>query len=533
MKKTIHTSLLLLGVLSLPHRVEAQLPALGGSQTTSPAAKPPAEDPLGRSTPQGAAAGLIRAAEQGNFARAAEYLDSRLALSERRELARKLWVVLDRRLVSDASRLSNRPDGDLDDGLTNRDRMGAVDSESGGVDVFLDRVQRGSGDPIWLIAASTLREVPRLFDEIQPPWIERYVPVWLVANRWWSIPLYRWIAVLLLIPLLFAGASLSTRALTRLTAPALRRFTRNPDAKPVGVAPLRVLLLGLMFYGASFWGLSLATRTFWQRVAGTLMIVALCWLTLRLLDLVAGLSLNRLERVNRSADTALVLLINRLLKATTVIVAALTFLYLADVDLTAALTGLGVGGIAIGFGAQKTIENLFGGIMVISDKPVNVGDFCRAGEFTGTVEDIGIRSTRIRTLNRTVVSVPNGLLSAMSLENFAPRDRFLLHHTVALGRQTTAEQMRLVLKQIRALLDGHPRVDPTSSRARLIRFSTASLDLEIFAYVLEHQQPAFLAIQEDLLLGVMDILEAAGASVAPSFVAPSLLPMDAPQLAKG
>ena len=93
--------------------------------------------------------------------------------------------------------------------------------------------------------------------------------------------------------------------------------------------------------------------------------------------------------------------------------------------------------------------------------------------------------------------------------------------------------MRLVLAQIRALLDGHPRVDPTSSRARLIRFSTASLDLEIFAYVLEHQQPAFLAIQEDLLLGVMDILEAAGASVAPSFVAPSFLPMDAPQLAKG
>ena len=78
-------------------------------------------------------------------------------------------------------------------------------------------------------------------------------------------------------------------------------------------------------------------------------------------------------------------------------VAALLFLYLADVDLTAALTGLGVGGIAIGFGAQKTIENLFGGIMVISDKPINVGDLCRAGEFMGTVEDIGIRSTRIRT----------------------------------------------------------------------------------------------------------------------------------------
>ena len=135
-------------------------------------------------------------------------------------------------------------------------------------------------------------------------------------------------------------------------------------------------------------------------------------------------------------------LINRLLKATTVIVAGLFLLYLSDVDLTAALTGLGVGGLAIGFGAQKTIENLFGGIMVISDKPVNVGDVCRVGEFFGTVEDIGIRSTRIRTLDRTVVSVPNGQLAAMSLENFAVRDRIRFHHTVGLGRQTTADQLR-------------------------------------------------------------------------------------------
>jgi MscS family membrane protein len=210
-----------------------------------------------------------------------------------------------------------------------------------------------------------------------------------------------------------------------------------------------------------------------------------------------------------------------------VTVAALLFLYLADVDLTAALTGLGVGGLAIGFGAQKTIENLFGGIMVISDKPINVGDTCRAGEFLGTVEDIGIRSTRIRTLNRTVVAVPNGLLSSMSLENFSLRDRILFQHTIALGRQTTAEQMRLVLEQIRALLDAHPQVESTSSRVRFIRFNSGSLDLELFAYVLERDFPAFLGIQEGLLLGVMDILEAAGTSVAPL-----MIPMEAAPLAR-
>ena len=305
-----------------------------------------------------------------------------------------------------------------------------------------------------------------------------------------SIPLYRWITILLFIPLLFGGATLATRAISRVIDPPLRRFMPERDHRTAArVGPLRVLVLAVFFYLASFWGVTLSSRTFWQRVAGTLMIVALCWLTLRLLNAVAELSLRRLERVHRSADTALVRLLNRLLKATTVTVAVLTFLYLSDVDLTAALTGLGVGGIAIGFGAQKTIENLFGGIMVISDKPVNVGDVCRAGEFMGTVEDIGIRSTRIRTLARTVVSVPNGLLSAMSLENLSQRDRILFQHTVALGRQTTADQMRLVLEEIRGLLDRHPRVESTSARARFIRFSSGSLDLEIFAYVLESERP--------------------------------------------
>ena len=161
--------------------------------------------------------------------------------------------------------------------------------------------------------------------------------------------------------------------------------------------------------------------------------------------------------------------------------------------------------------------------MVISDKPVNVGDVCKVGEFFGTVEDIGIRSTRIRTLDRTVVSVPNGQLASMILENFAERDRIRFHHTVGLGRQTTADQLRYVLAQIRRLLDAHPKVDATSARTRFIRFSGASLDLEIFAYVLESEQPAFLAIQEDLLLGIMDIIDTSGASIAaPALTLPPL-----------
>jgi MscS family membrane protein len=524
MTKTIHACLILLCVLPAP-RVEAQSTPAGSSAAASSEQKPPA-DPLGRSTPHGTVTGLIRVAEQGNLDGAAEYLDPGLRLPARRELARQLWTVLDRKLLTGLGRLSDQPDGNLEDGQATRDRIGVIDSPSGDVELFLDRVPRGKSDPIWLFSAEALQEIPRLYDELEPPWIERHIPERLRAVRVLSLPLYRWIAFALSIPLIFGLAALSTRALRVLLSPLLRRLTRGQGERTlVSLGPLRLLVLALFCYFFSFFGLSLVTRSFWQRVAQTLLVIAVCWLSLRLSDLLADLSLARLERKQRSADTALVRLLNRLLKAAISIVAVLMLLYLLDADLTAALTGLGVGGIAIGFGAQKTIENLFGGIMVISDKPINIGDVCRAGEFFGTVEDIGIRSTRIRTPNRTVVSVPNGLLAAMSLENFAQRDRMPFQHTVSLKRQLTTDELRVVLEQIRALLAAHPKVDADSARARFVRITNISLDVEIFAYVLEREQTAFLAIQEDLLLGVMDIIGSGDTSLAaPMIVQPAPSP---------
>ena len=443
MKKTFSCYLVVLGLILL-QRVEAQAPKAARPPSTTAEQKQPVEDPLGRSTPHGTVVGLIRAAQQENLDRAAEYLESGLKPPDRRELARQLSVVLNRKLFTRLDRVSDKPEGDLADGLTDRDLIGLVESPSGNVEMFLDRVQRGQDPAIWLFSSTTLQQIPRLYDELQPLSIERYVPETLRTIRWLSVPLYRWIAILIAIPLIFGLAALSTRALYQfaqsVVPPPHATGARPQAAKPR--ARCACWFSALFFYGASFLGLSLATRHFWQRVAQTLMVMALCWLSLRLLDVVAELSLERLQRVHRSGDTALVRLLNRLLKATTVIVGVLVLLYLSDVDLTAALTGLGVGGLAIGFGAQKTIENLFGGMMVISDKPVNVGDVCKVGEFFGTVEDIGIRSTRIRTLDRTVVAVPNGQLAAMSLENFTKRDRIRFHHTVGLARQTTADQLR-------------------------------------------------------------------------------------------
>jgi MscS family membrane protein len=174
----------------------------------------------------------------------------------------------------------------------------------------------------------------------------------------------------------------------------------------------------------------------------------------------------------------------------------------------AILAGFGVGGIAVALASQKTIENLFGGISVISDRPVLVGDFCQFGGQTGTVEDIGLRSTRIRTLDRTLVTVPNSSFSTMTLENFSKRDRMWFHPTLHLRRDTEPEKIRAMMDAVQAILQKQPKVDPTDVPLRFTRISKDSFDLEIFAYVLTPDYNEYLRTQSELLLKILDAAKA-------------------------
>ncbi len=504
-------TLVLVFGLTLAERAEAQTAKPTSEQKTSVATPQEPEDPLGRDTPRSAVMTFLKAIQKEDYERATEYLDSRLKLPERQELARKLGVILDRKLSARLNALSDKPEGNLDDGLRpNRDLLGIIPSDLGNVDVLLDRVQRGKDRPIWLFSSESLREVPRLYGELEETWVERYVPEQLRTRRLFFIPLYQWIEALLGLPLILGLASILTRILAVFLRPLLRRLTHEQDDRRLAsiVWPLRLEVLALLIYWTSRYAASLLVRRFWGYVAATLGAIAVTWLLMRLGDVITELLSWRLARVNRSVDIMLVRLINRLGKAVLAIVCALLLLRLSGFDLTAVLTGLGLGGIAIAFAAQKTLENLFGGIMVISDKPIQVGDFCRAGEFQGVVEDIGLRSTRLRTLDRTVVSIPNGQLATMSLENFTLRDRIRFRHVIGLRYETAADQLRYVLAEIRRLLYEHSKVDSQDARVRFVAFGHFSLDVEILAYVLATDYAVFLGIQEDLLLRIMDIIEA-------------------------
>jgi MscS family membrane protein len=477
-----------------------------------------AQDPLGRGTPRGTVLGFMRAAQADDYARAAQYLDSKHSAARTQQLAQELKAILDRGLTVNLDLLSAKPEGDPSASpKPDRQLIGTVGMETENLDILLDRVERGKGMRIWLFSPETLRRVPEVYAEIGPPWIEFYLPRPLVETRLGNYPVWVMIATLLGIPMALLLARLFNRALIPALRPLVRYLAKEQDDRQLEriAGPIRLLTLVLALHWlVALFGLPLLVRQFWGRVALTLAVLGVTWLLSRVIDILAELTHRRLARLNRPDSTSTLGLLRRLGKVAVVVAGALVFLHAGGVNITAALAGLGVGGIAVALAAQKTLENLFGGITLTSDQPIRVGDFCKFGDQSGTVEDIGLRSTRIRTLDRTLVSVPNGYLSSISLENFGVRDKIWFHPTIQLRYETSADQLRFVLAEIRHLLYAHPKVESRSARIRFVKLGSYSLDLEIFAYILATDYGVFLEIQEDLLLRIMDIVEQSGTGFA-------------------
>jgi MscS family membrane protein len=178
------------------------------------------------------------------------------------------------------------------------------------------------------------------------------------------------------------------------------------------------------------------------------------------------------------------------------------------------LAGLGIGGIALALAAQKTVENLFGSVAIGVDQPFRVGDFVKVEDVVGTVEAIGMRSTRLRTLDRTLVTIPNGKLADMRTETFAARDRMRLLANLGLVYGTTAEQLRAVLAGIEAALRAHPLLWPDALSVRFNEFRDSSLNVEVMAWFRTTDWNEFTLVRQELFLSFLGVAERAGTSLA-------------------
>jgi MscS family membrane protein len=510
---------LFLFLMALP--AATQLPGVT-TKSPPPAAAAPEQlsDPLGRSTPRGTIQGFVKAADRNDFVTAVQYLQvPGKPLHETETLARDLKELMNRYFSRPLALINDSPEGEVQDALPlDHERVGSLKINDRKFDIVLVRVANPQSGRMWLISSDTLADVPELFDAIEATWIDRLMPDILLNHTIFAISLAQWIvwSASIALPFLFGSFA------SRLTLVILRRTIDNEQRRTVveswydAVRWPAIFVLTTSFHVLVMYtlGFSLTARMIYGRFLFILLIVGVEWLFRRTTTLSFERVRASMQHTGDSGSESLVLLAERLLRVAIILAAIFTILTVVGVDTKTALAGVGIGGVAIAFGAQKTVENLLGGIFLLTDKALAIGDKCRIADRMGTVEDITLRSIRLRTPEQTILSIPAGTLSQSNIENFASRSKIPVQTTLELRYGTTTEQLKSILDTIRTLLSEDPRLEAATARVQLISYGPNSIQLELFAYVRTQDEVEFRAAREDLLLHIGQIVDDAGSGFA-------------------
>jgi len=505
-----------IGVCLSPARA-ALSQTLPSSATRTTAASAPV-DPLGRTTPSGTMLGFLQAAQSGDYGIAAQYLQMSAARrqSEGEQLAAKLKVVLDRAFTGRFNNFT-QAEGIPQEGVPlGRQKLGVLSSGDVDADLDLVSVSDASAGRIWLVSSDTLAKIPALYDQVQARQVESRLPNVLVKHQFAGMPLWQFLALLVAVPV---AAALGWLLLAVLEIP-VRRWAQRRGQLDVAnwrsVSGPAWLLTGTVLHQvfAVYLHIPLLPVHYYFQITSIALIISATWLLWHAVQWSLQRVRTRALAKGHAGTGSLMLLGARIIKAVIFVVGVLAVLGNLGFNMSTALAGLGIGGLAIGFGAQKTIENLFGGVSVLGDEVFRVGDVCRFGDRTGVVEDIGLRSTRIRTDERTLVAIPNGTVATINLENLSRRDKILFKTNLGLRPESKADHVRFVLAEIRRLLYSHPKVETKTVRVRLTDIAGSSLNVEMVAYILTRDFNEFAAVREDLLLRMMDVMEDSGGGLA-------------------
>jgi MscS family membrane protein len=456
---------------------------------------------------------------QGDFKGAARYLQFPEGEEARAtELTRRLSAVIERRFDINLDALSPLAEGNTEDGLpTGVDVVGRIPDGHGGEDpVFIVRSRDDAGG-YWAFSRQTVSRVDRWYDALPDRWIRDRIPERLQRYGPFGLMLWQWLAVPLLIVIALAlGRLLGGIARAFLSRLAQRTRTPWDERLLERVSPALTLLFGVAVMAALLNRLALlpGAERFARSILGVIATVGTFWAVWRSVDVWALFLATRPGVTDNPSARSLLALLRNFAKAFVALAGALAALAALGYPVTTVLAGLGIGGVALAFGAQKTVENLFGSVALAVDQPFRLGDFVKIDEFVGNVERIGMRSTQVRTLDRTLISIPNGLLSEKRIEDYAARDRIRLSCTVGVVYGTSEEQMKRILAGMEKVLRGHPKIWPDTVVVRFVRFGASSLDIEVMAWFQTTDYNVFRDCQQDVLLGFMGVVEREGSSFA-------------------
>lgn len=507
---------------SLPARAQSLSNILQPSSSSSTSTN--STDPFNRSTPSSSVLTFLQAAQAGNYTTAAQYLQMSPARrqTEGEQLAQQLKEVMDQSAFTGRVGIFNQPEGTPQEGVPlGRQRIGTMAAGDVEVDLDLVRVTDPAAGKIWLVASDTLAKIPELHDQVEARQVENKLLNYrftapLVKRQLGGMPLWQWLALIAASPF---AAGLGWLLLALLGIPMrwwARRRGQIDVANWRSVSGPVWLLAGTMIHQifARYIGMPLLPRHYYFQFTSVAFIIGMAWIVWQAVQWSLKRVRNRALARGHAGTGSLMLLGERVIKAVIVVFGLLAVFGALGFNMSTALAGLGIGGLAIGFGAQQTIANLFGGVSVLGDEVFRVGDTCKFGDRTGTIEDIGLRSTRIRTEERTLVAIPNGTVATINLENLSRRDKILFKTTLGMRPETKADHMRYVLAELRRLLYSHPKVETQTVRVRLTDIAGTQLSIELVSYILTRDYNEYAAVKEDLLLRMMEVMEDAGSGLA-------------------
>jgi MscS family membrane protein len=487
-------------LISLPLRAEAQ-----------------AQEEDVHATPRTLVQAFLRAAGKGQYGEAAQLAFPKLAtgpgFDDPVRTARQLKAVLDNYLDVDLDQISDHPNGRLDD------RLGQEVEEIGRIPVPDSRTESvrlakyaGVG---WLFSTSTLNRVPGWYDRLPDHWLREHLPEPLFRAGPRGILWWQWLALpLLLLASLIIGRLLAAAA--HLIVSLIFKAGVNEHFIERLVGPFTLVLSVVIARGTLI--LLILTgpaEQFFDAFLSALLLLAVFWAALRTVDFGIEWLRGTVFAKGRPERLALLPLFSKTAKIGIGLFAIVAALQKLGYPAASLIAGLGIGGLAFALAAQKTIENLFGSVILGVDQPFRPGDVVKIDDLIGTVEVVGLRSTRIRTPERTMVTLPNGRLADMRIETFAARDRIRLYLVVGLVYSTTAEQMRRIVEEITELLKTYPNMyleDPP--QVFFTNFGASSLDLEIVAWVNTKDFTQFKIARQEIFLRMMEIVERNGSRFA-------------------
>ena len=474
-------------------------------------------DEFHRGTPLRSGDGFMAAVGKGDYETAAEYLDLRNLRGEANELtgaqlARRLFVIFQRATWVDVDDLIDHPAGRSNDNLPSyRDSVGVVVDGDRETRIFMQLVPRGDGVMIWKISNASVSLIPRLYATYGYPEPIEELRRSLPDVIFLGYELFKWVVLLLVALLVYAAVFLFALAFRRLLGdskmPSHRRTFRFL-VLPFGIW----LVLISTNYAAVSLGTGVTAAT-WQRLTPVPILITV-WMLFAGMNLLRDVYTNHLMEQGRHGAAVLLQPTGNAIKLLISLIAILVYLDKIGINITTVLAGLGVGGIAVALALQKPMEDIFGAFTLYTQQPVRVGDFCRIGDETGTIEEIGLRTTRIRTLANTVIAIPNSKLAGEPIDNISAREKILFRPILRLRYDTTPEQLTQILGGVRELLRSHDQVREESQRVRFKEISDDALLIEVYAYVDTTDWATYLELAEDLNIGILNIVGQAGTTLS-------------------